>query len=81
MGRNLKSSTIYHHLARAIDDGELDVRQVVTLPEEEIAAIERALFALPPEERLRSKALFEALGGRYDYGILRCIRAGVGLGG
>jgi ATP-dependent DNA helicase RecQ len=72
--RMLTTGTVYGHLAEALAVGEpIDVNQFLT-PEEqrEIAsAFNKTGFAsLSP--------VFDALGGRYDYGRLRLARAAMG---
>ncbi|CAK0775447.1 ATP-dependent DNA helicase RecQ [Gammaproteobacteria bacterium] len=76
--RNLKISTIYGHLARAIEHGELTVTEAINLESAELVAIEDAFRALPSDSPYTLKPVFEVLGGRYEYGILRCVRAGMG---
>ena len=71
--RNLRESTVYGHLADAVARGDADVAEVVALDEAEIDRIV-ALMEWHPGPGL--KPVFEALEGRYDYGVLRCIRAG-----
>ncbi|MGH8501630.1 MAG: DNA helicase RecQ [Gammaproteobacteria bacterium] len=73
--RGLKLSTIYTHLADAIEGGRLQLSELLTLPNVEIAAIQAAILALPEGERLTLKPVFERFEGKYDYGILRCVRA------
>ncbi len=73
--RGLKASTIYSHLAQAVAEGVLDALEVTGLRKEEAERIEAVWRALPEENKgVALKPLFEALGGRYDYGILRCLR-------
>ncbi|HEY8386312.1 MAG TPA: DNA helicase RecQ [Porticoccaceae bacterium] len=72
--RNLRESTVYGHLAEAIARGEVPVADVVELDEAEIERIS-AMMELQGDGRLRE--VFDALGGRHDYGVLRCIRAAV----
>jgi len=74
--RDIKPDTIYNHLAKAIELGEVDVVEVVGLNQQEIEAITYA-FEQSDDEKI--KPVFEALGGTYDYGILRCVRASLGL--
>jgi uncharacterized protein YpbB len=65
------TSTIIGHLANALAVGEIiDLNQFVTPSEQrEIAAVfeQKGMAALAP--------VFEALGGRYDYGRLKLVRA------
>ncbi len=73
--RGLKASTIYGHLAQPIAEGALDVLEVTGLSKEEAERIKAVWQALPDADRgIALRPLFEALGGRYDYGILRCLR-------
>ncbi|PWU18974.1 MAG: DNA helicase RecQ [Verrucomicrobia bacterium] len=69
--RKLVASTIYGHLAEAITAGEqVDLSQLLTMEEQrEIAAVfdQKGLERLAP--------VFEALGGRYDYGRIKLVRA------
>jgi ATP-dependent DNA helicase RecQ len=74
--RGLKPVTIYGHLAGAIELGLVDGETVVALKAAEIRHIEAAWRTLPEKESRAIKPLFEALGGMYDYGVLRCLVAG-----
>ena len=71
--RELKPSTIYTHLAQAVARGTLDALEVTGLSAEEAARIERVWRNLPQDRPGAIKPLFEALEGRYDYGVLRCL--------
>lgn len=73
--RELKASTIYSHLAQAIEQGLLALNQAVDLQESEIRQIEAAILALPEEQSNALKPIYDALQGSYDYGVLRCVRA------
>ncbi len=75
--RNLKPGTIYSHLATAIEDGAVELKQAVSLKEEEIRTIRDALLnqLKQPEGDKALKPVYEALAGAYDYGVLRCVRA------
>ena len=75
--RNLKTATIYTHLAEIIDQGQLSVAEVVSLDKSEIEKIEDALRALPDDQKNTLKPVFEKFEGRYDYGIIKCVRAGL----
>jgi ATP-dependent DNA helicase RecQ len=70
--RGLKETTIYSHLAQAIASGEIKLREVVPLDEEDLAHIREALHANGGQAL---KPVFEALGERYSYEVLRCVRA------
>jgi ATP-dependent DNA helicase RecQ len=75
--RGLKAGTVLSHLAQAVADGSLDALEATGLSAEEAGRAKAAWRALPAEQRQGAalKPLFEALGGRYDYGVLRCLRA------
>jgi len=73
--REFKPSTIYGHLSEAIEQGLLELHQVIQLNDDEIHDIEDQLLELPPEELHTLKPVFEAFDGEYHYGILRCVRA------
>jgi ATP-dependent DNA helicase RecQ len=75
--RSLKVSTILGHCAELVRRGDLTVAEATRLPEKELHHIESALHALAEDERTRLKPLFEALDGKYDYNILRCVLAGL----
>jgi ATP-dependent DNA helicase RecQ len=79
--RQLKPSTIYGHLSDAIEQGGLDLRQVIKLREEEIHEIEDKLLERPPEDLQLLKSVFDAFEGKYDYSILKCVRAQIWRGG
>jgi ATP-dependent DNA helicase RecQ len=77
--RGIKAETIYNHLARCIEEGELTMAEVVRLPDDEIRTIERAFGQLAEESPFTLKPVFDACQGKYSYGLLRCVRAGLGL--
>jgi ATP-dependent DNA helicase RecQ len=74
--RGLGLSTIYSHLANLIQQGRVDVEDVVDLNKKEIQAIQAEILELG-EEAKRLKAIFEYFDGQYEYEVLRCIRASV----
>ncbi len=69
--RRLSVSTIYGHLASAVDAGErIDLNQLLTPAEQETV---RAAFAKLGLSNLTG--VHESLGGKFDYGLLRVCRA------
>jgi len=76
--RELKISTIYTHLSRGIEEGELSLAEIVTLADDELQAIEYAFTQLTADSPLTLKPVFDAFQGKYDYGLLRCVRAAMG---
>jgi ATP-dependent DNA helicase RecQ len=73
--RSLQDSTIYGHLAQFLEQGTLELTDVVDLPPQEIKHIEEAILNLPEEQKNALKPVFEQFDGLYDYGLLRCVRA------
>ena len=72
--RGLKATTIYTHISQAIAAGEVDVSEVLALEETQIKQIKQAILDAG-SENAALKPVFEALGGVYDYGVLRCVQA------
>ncbi|QSA98158.1 DNA helicase RecQ [Methylococcus sp. EFPC2] len=73
--RGLKPTTVYGHLTHAIARGQADAAEVARLSRDEARKIEAAWRALPEEQKMALKPLYEALNGQYDYDRLRCLRA------
>jgi ATP-dependent DNA helicase RecQ len=69
--RGLKQGTVFNHLARAVESGEdIDLNRFVDEEgQTEIAA------AIDKHGATSLTVVFEELGGRYDYSILRIFRA------
>lgn len=74
--RNLSPNTIHEHCSRAIACGLVELRQVV-VSIAEINFIEAEINKFPADEQLKFKLLFEALEGRFSYGVLKCVYAGM----
>ena len=70
--RDLTLTTVYNHLARAIEQGEVELSDVIKLDDKEIKAIQ---FAFEQYDGDKLKPIHEALDGEYDYGVLQCVRA------
>jgi ATP-dependent DNA helicase RecQ len=79
--RGLKLRTVERHLAELVARGDLTVQEATGLDAARIAEIEAAAEALPDEARGRLRPLRDALGARYDYGVLRCVLAGLDVSG
>ena len=71
--RGLKPTTIYSHCANAIERGELELRDVIQLEQQQLDEIRFAMEHNDDSKRL--KPVFDALDGRYPYEVLRCVRA------
>ncbi|MDH3355042.1 MAG: DNA helicase RecQ, partial [Chromatiales bacterium] len=73
--RDLKPTTIYSHLTKGIESGEVILTDVVTLQENQLEAIRFALEHNDGGKKL--KPVFEALEEEFPYEILRCVRADI----
>ncbi len=73
--RGLKTTTIYTHLSLAIEEGELELCEVVALSDDEIRTVEYAFDQLASDTPQALKPVYDAFQGKYDYGLLRCVRA------
>ncbi len=73
--RNLEPSTVYHHLASAIEAGLLEAREALQIDEEEIDEILAAFEDTNTLETGKLGAAHAALDGRYEYGLLQCVLA------
>ncbi len=71
--RGIRATTIYSHLARGIERGEVVLTEVVALAENQLEAIRFAIEHNDGGKRL--KPVFEALEGEFPYEVLRCVRA------
>ena len=77
--REIKPTTVYTHLSRCIEAGELELADVVRLDPELIDTIEQAFRTLPKDSLFSLKPVYDQLDGRVDYGTLRCVRAAMGV--
>ncbi|MES9831997.1 MAG: DNA helicase RecQ [Candidatus Thiodiazotropha sp. DIVDIV] len=75
--RNLTQTTVYNHLATAIETRGLSLGQVSSLSSEQLKAIHFAFEQFGDDGKL--KPIYEALEGVYDYGLLRCIQAALNV--
>ena len=71
--RDLKVSTVYSHIAEAIEVGLVEAKDVLQLSDDQHNEIIAALEMNEDEGRL--KPVFDMLEGQYDYGILKCVQA------
>ena len=72
--RNIKLSTVYTHIADAIEAGLLDAKEILQLGDSEYDEIIAAL-EMNDDEGGRLKPIFDTFDGNYDYGVLKCIQA------
>ena len=71
--RGLELGTVLGHFAEAIEAGLLEARTVLALEDGEIDEIHAAFERLGTLETGKLGPVHAALGGRYDYGILKCL--------
>lgn len=74
--RDIKTNTVYSHLANCIEQGEVKLNEVIHLPENEIALIHETLLSVNDENK-KLRPVYDALDGMYDYNTLRCVQAAV----
>ncbi len=75
--RELKTSSIYSHLADTIAAGYLQIDDVIKLPAADYQIIIQTMETLEGEQEGKLKPVFEALDEKYDYGILKCVQASI----
>ncbi|MCZ6802850.1 MAG: DNA helicase RecQ [Proteobacteria bacterium] len=75
--RDVKTSTVYTHLADAIEIGLLNIFDVIDLEEGKYDEIVYIIESLEDDEKDRLKPVYEALGKEFDYGVLRCVQASI----
>lgn len=75
--RDINLNTVYSHLAEAVKFGSLEITKVVGLPQEEIDEIIQVAEITGYLEENKLKPVFEMLDGEYNYGVLRCVLAGL----
>ncbi len=72
--RNIKTTTVYSHLASCIEQGELKLNEVIDLNQQEINIIHETLLSVDDGNR-KLKPAYDALDGMFDYHTLRCVQA------
>ena len=77
--QKLSVKVIYNHLAHGISHGQLEMNDVVELPDAEVRHIEQVIHECQREYGNALKPVFDALAGVYEMGVLRCVKAGLQL--
>jgi len=75
--RDINLNTVYSHLAEAVKFGSLDITEVVGLPKSEIEEIISVAEITGYLEDNKLKPVYDMLDGEYNYGVLRCVLAGL----
>jgi hypothetical protein len=73
--RGLAVGTIEGHLGRAVADKRISIFKFV--PEQDVDTVSQALKEMP--DGFSSKELFDRLGGKFGYGVLRAVMNHVGI--
>ncbi len=73
--RSLQEATVCGHLAQYIEQGHLQLHDVIDLPLPEIERIQDCILSLPSDQSYKLKPVFDTFDGSYHYGILRCVSA------
>ena len=75
--RGFVVSTVQSHLSEAIEAGTLKAKDALGLSDDDIALIENMAESLNSAEEQALKPLYMALEEKWDYGVLRCVVAGM----
>lgn len=75
--RDINLNMVYSHLAEGIKFGTLDVKEVVGLDQDEIDEIIQIAEITGYLEDKQLKPVYDMLEGDYNYGVLRCVLAGL----
>ena len=73
--RKLKLGTVYEHMARLIEDGRLERKEVLSIETQAWDALDAALL----ESKGALKPVFEKFESKYSYDVLKCVRAGAAI--
>jgi ATP-dependent DNA helicase RecQ len=72
--RNIKTATVYNHLSACIEQGEIELKDVINITDQELTVIQEAILATD-DNHGKLKPVYDALDGIFDYEVLRCVRA------
>jgi ATP-dependent DNA helicase RecQ len=75
--RDIKVSTVYTHLADAIEVGLLDIHDVIEFEDGQYEEIVFVIESLEDEKKGKLKPVYDALDEEYDYGVIRCVQASI----
>ena len=75
--REMKTTTVYTHLADAIESGLLPIFDVINLEKDEYETIVSLIESFENEEKGRLKPVYDALDQEVEYGVLKCIQASI----
>ena len=75
--RQLSLSTVYGHFAEAVAAGLLEPGEILPIDDADYETIVHTMELLDTRDQKQLKPVFDALNGEYDYGILKCVLAGL----
>lgn len=75
--REIKTSTVYTHLADAIEVGLIDIHDVIEFDDGQYEEIIFVIESMEDEEKGKIKPIYEALDEEYDYGVIKCVQASI----
>lgn len=75
--RGLKPGTVSAHLVKAVGLGLLPADEAAGLTRGQLSRIEEAMDSVRAVGQAGLAAVHEALGGEFDFDVLRCVRAGM----
>jgi ATP-dependent DNA helicase RecQ len=75
--RDVSVSTVYGHFAEAMEAGLLDPDGILPIDDSDYKTIVNTMEMLDTRVERQLKPVYEALDGAYDYGILKCVLAGL----
>jgi len=78
MQRGLTLTTVYNHLAKLIEQGQVHMSDVINVSSQDVATIQNAIIELGDEAK-KLKPVYEYLDGAFDYEVLRCVKASMEL--
>jgi ATP-dependent DNA helicase RecQ len=73
--RGIAVATVYGHFAEAIEAGVIEADKVLPLDAADLDAIRASFDKCGTRDSLKLASAHEDLGGRFDYGILKCVLA------
>lgn len=76
--RGLTLTTVYNHLAKLIEQGQVHMSDVINVSSQDVVTIQNAIIELGDEAK-KLKPVYEYLDGAFEYEILRCVKASMEL--
>jgi ATP-dependent DNA helicase RecQ len=74
---DISISTVYGHFAEAVEAGLLEPYDILPIDDSDYQTIVNTMEMLDTRAERQLKPVYEALDGAYDYGILKCVLAGL----